>query len=322
MIKKIIELCNSIKAKYTRYEEYISPFGVLLSIISPLIFLIVLFPYMRENPILFSLYTSFCFFYLFIIVEYIEFSDQKACANLEELENKINENIKAGIFMIGLIGVIVVLQVLLPWITKVLIASVMSLFICAFGFFFSHIFSYFDLDLKAKVEVFMYISPSESILVMSFGVFLLFLFYVNNNFILHVLFQTSIEPTISWRIIFCVTVVIMAIINIHINTWRASKRLRLIFNSKTKELKGEKNSIVDAMKDISNSVLNGKCSEQQWRRNQVLKMRLENIENEIERTSEKYKLKSNYLSRIPILVAMLYALYEIIIKVLEMLAVK
>lgn len=260
----------------------------------------------------------FLFSYLGIIDEIEEFRNFKRIFKLKKLENKVYDDIKDNlhIFIFFIIGILsFTLYYTLKTSNLDFKYLIIPLFLIIFIFLFSKILPFFHFSLRKKVELYAYVSFAE---IMIITVFINSLYFIVRYLYPFLSLESFMYGNLTGVSLMFVGILFISIINIQINTWRINRRFSHIIDLKTKKLKIEKNKINKATKDISDIALKKSDYEELWRRNEILKTRLSCIEKEINKISNEYISKPHYLSKIPILIAVIYGVFEIFVKILEL----
>jgi len=296
-----------------------------------IIYFLPLFPFLFAifRPEILYFLVFFALLYYGIVIESNHLSFFKgACSDPKNLEIMINMEFGEGIYSFMFISIIYLIYHVVQLYLKIHIIAI--ILIVLIFFFINYLTAYFAVyyseyflshfDLKRKIELSVYISPVEFFIISSLAYFLVFLNKSWLDLTLYLSIQSFEYLNIVKISFICVIALIVVIINIQINSWRINKRFERIINLKTKDFKKEKNKIIKTMRDISDSALKKRDDKEQWRRNEILKTRLNYIESEINKISNEYTSKPNYLSKIPIIVAVIYALFEIFMKILEFLS--
>jgi len=307
------------EANYKKFKKYIRRLGKFFLVFFTIpLFLICIYFFIFKERCSSSIFLVFIVLYWFIISEIDSFNRFKKYSNLKNLESKIDKNIADNIPYLTYILIFYFFSS--AKINIIIFLFVVGPIIVIFDIFFSEKFYHlFHFNLKRKVELSVYTSLEEVFIISLFP----FIIDILNGLYLNLISYLSIQSPeyfiILKNLLLIVVILIASIVNIQVNSWRIDKRLKHIISLKTKDLKKERDKIIKTIKNISDSALKKKDNKEQWRRNEILKTRLSCIESEINKISNEYTSKPNYLSKIPVLVAMIYAMFEIFMKIFEIL---
>jgi len=315
-MSKILNL-KTDKEKIRRYLARLKNLCILMILLTLFSFCFIFIPKKITFFLILIVFFSLILFWL----DKISFSRFfKKVSNLKKLESEIDEELDIHIFLfITLLIFMSLALVRVPFII-IIIVPVSSLILKLF--FFLDFFPLSHFNLKNKVELSAYISFIEYFIIFSFISFLEFLNRSWQDLTLYLSIQSIEHLNIVKILLMGAVILLMTIINIQINNWRINKRFKHIVSLKTKDLKNEKSEIIKTIKGISGFALKKKDNEEQWRRNGILKTRLSCIESEINKISNEYTSKPDYLSKIPILIGVIYILFDILMKFLEILSLQ
>lgn len=312
-----------LKRYCEKFKNFIKESWIYILIFLPIflstLFFLLYFVF-KEDVYFYILAVGVCL-YLCIIIEIISFRIFKEHSDLENLESKIDKEVELHPFLFIYLPIIIILVYMeINLIIFLFITFLMGYLIAMSYKFFSsklHFSSYFNL--KRKLELSVYISLEEGIILLCLANFFEFLNESWPHLTLYLSIQSFEYLNIVKSLFVGGIILIIAIINIQINKWRINRRFEHIANLKTKNLKNERNQIIKVIKNISDSALKNKLDEKQWRRSETLKTRLSFIESEINEISKEYTSKPEYLSRVPILITAIYILFQLFMKFFEFL---
>lgn len=315
-MSKILNL-KTDKEKIRRYLARLKSLCILMILLTLFSFCFIFIPKKITFFLILIVFFSLILFWL----DKINFSRFfKKVSNLKKLESEIDEELDIHIFLFITFLIFMSLALVRVPFIIIIIVPISSLILKLF--FFLDFFPLSHLNLKNKVELSAYISFIEYFIIFSFISFLEFLNRSWQDLTLYLSIQSIEHLNIVKILLMGAVILLMTIINIQINNWRINKRFKHIVSLKTKDLKNEKSEIIKTIKDISGFALKKKDSEEQWRRNGILKTRLSCIESEINKISNEYTSKPDYLSKIPILIGVIYILFDILMKFLEILSLQ
>lgn len=307
-----------LKVDHKKLKRIIEILGRVFLWFLPIILVHIYLYHLSSGKVPWYAYLAFLFIYMSITGEFNIFGFKKKRISLKKIEKKLNDEIQTGI---NLFTIILLVNILSLFEIRWYITTLGSLLILFALYMLEDYFSFYPFshyDLKRKTEISVYISYDEYLLIYGFIFSLDLVKVLYEDWMLNT--TQSFDLSLVYNVLLCTLIFSMAVVNILINSWRINRRFKSIINLKTKNLQQEKSHIIRVMKDISKLTLKKEDNEEHWRRNEILKTRLNQIEKEINEISGEYLLKPlNYLSKIPILIAVIYGLFEIFMRILELL---